>query len=110
MEFLKDKEYLGTVQDMHLNGDYCAVRFDGKILLHVLEGKDIIKIRLTHMFHPNIQILGHLTANIFEADQCQPHENFWTAPQSSQVVNWVKPKPRLAGNEIHFGETRFGFV
>ena len=40
MEFLKDKEYLGTVQDMHLNGDYCAVRFDGKILLHVLEGKD----------------------------------------------------------------------
>ena len=40
VEFLKDKEYLGTVQDMHLNGDYCAVRFDGKILLHVLEGKD----------------------------------------------------------------------
>ena len=39
MEFLKDKEYLGTVQDMHLNGDYCAVRFDGKILLHVLEGE-----------------------------------------------------------------------
>ena len=37
VEFLKDKEYLGTVQDMHLNGDYCAVRFDGKILLHVLE-------------------------------------------------------------------------
>ena len=67
VEFLKDKEYLGTVQDMHLNGDYCAVRFDGKILLHVLEGKDIIKIRLTHMFHPNIQILGHLTANIFES-------------------------------------------
>ena len=67
VEFLKDKEYLGTVQDMHLNGDYCAVRFDGKILLHVLEGKDTIKIRLTHMFHPNIQILGHLTANIFES-------------------------------------------
>jgi hypothetical protein len=39
VEFLKDKEYLGTVQDMHLNGDYCAVRFDGKILLHVLEGE-----------------------------------------------------------------------
>ena len=51
VEFLKDKEYLGTVQDMHLNGDYCAVRFDGKILLHVLEGKDAIKIKLTHMFH-----------------------------------------------------------
>ena len=49
MEFLKDKEYLGTVQDMHLNGDYCAVRFDGKILLHVLEGNDTIKIRLVHI-------------------------------------------------------------
>ena len=59
VEFLKDKEYLGTVQDMHLNGDYCAVRFDGKILLHVLEGKVTIKIRLAHMFHPNIQISGH---------------------------------------------------
>jgi WD repeat-containing protein 19 len=57
VEFLKDKEYLGTVQDMHLNGDYCAVRFDGKILLHVLEGKDTIKIRLTCMFHHNIKIL-----------------------------------------------------
>ena len=55
VEFLKDKEYLGTVQDMHLNGDYCAVRFDGKILLHVLEGKDTIKKR----FHPYIRILGH---------------------------------------------------
>ena len=26
VEFLKDKEYLGSVQDSHLNGDYCAVR------------------------------------------------------------------------------------
>ena len=26
VEFMKDKEYLGTVQDIHLNGDYCAVR------------------------------------------------------------------------------------
>ena len=43
-------------------------------------------------------------------DQCQPHENFWTAHQSSQVVNWVKTKPRLAGNQIPFGGTRFGFT
>lgn len=39
VEFLKDKEYLGAVKDIQLNGDYCAVRFDGKILLHVLEGE-----------------------------------------------------------------------
>ena len=43
-------------------------------------------------------------------DQCQPHENFWTAHQSSQVVNWVKTKPGLAGNQIPFGGTRFGFT
>ena len=39
VEFLKDREYLGSVQDMHLNGEYCAARFDGKVLLHVLEGE-----------------------------------------------------------------------
>ena len=43
-------------------------------------------------------------------DQCQPHENSWTACQSSQVVNWVKTKPGLAGNQIPFGGTRFGFT
>ena len=45
-----------------------------------------------------------------KVDQCQPHENFWIARQSSQVVNWVKTKPRLAGNQIPFGGFRFGFV
>ena len=43
-------------------------------------------------------------------DQCQLHEIFWTARQSSQVVNWVKTKPRLAGNQIPFRGTRFGFT
>ena len=43
-------------------------------------------------------------------DQCQPHENSWTACQSSQVVNWVKTKPGLAENQIPFGGTRFGFT
>jgi WD repeat-containing protein 19 len=26
IEFIKDREYLGTVQEIFLNGDYCAVR------------------------------------------------------------------------------------
>ena len=43
-------------------------------------------------------------------DQCQPHENVWTARKSSQVVNWVKTEPRLAGNQILFGGTRFDFT
>ena len=38
MEFVRDREYLGTVQGIHLNADYCAVRFDGgKLQLHLLE-------------------------------------------------------------------------
>ena len=45
-----------------------------------------------------------------KVDQCQPHENSWTARQSSQVVNWVKTKPGLAGNQIPFGGARFGFT
>ena len=43
-----------------------------------------------------------------KVDQCQPHENSWTACQSPQVVNWVKTKSGLAGNQIPFGGTRFG--
>ena len=45
-----------------------------------------------------------------KVDQCQPHENSWTACKSSQVVNWVKTKPGLAGNLIPFGGTRFGLT
>ena len=45
-----------------------------------------------------------------KVDQCQPHENSWIACQSSQVVKWVKTKPGLAGNQIPFGGTRFGFT
>ena len=45
-----------------------------------------------------------------KVDQYQPHEIFWTAWQSSQIVSWVNTKPRLAGNQIPFGGTRFGFT
>ena len=43
-------------------------------------------------------------------DQCQPHEKFQTVCQSSQADNWVKTRPRLAGNQIPFEGTRFGFT
>ena len=35
-----------------------------------------------------------------KVDQCQPHENFYTVCQSSQVVNWVKTKPKLKKKNI----------
>ncbi|XP_013417652.1 WD repeat-containing protein 19 [Lingula anatina] len=37
-EKLKDREYLGTVQSLKMNADYAAVRFEGKVQLHMIEG------------------------------------------------------------------------
>ena len=46
----------------------------------------------------------NLTANIFES--C-PMPTPW---KFLAVVNYVKNKPRLAGNQIPFGGARLGFV
>ena len=51
----------------------------------------------------------HLTANIFESGPMPTTWKFLDS-QSSQVVNWVKTKPGLAGNQIPIGGTRFGFT
>uniref|UniRef100_A0A3Q1K7R2 Uncharacterized protein n=1 Tax=Anabas testudineus TaxID=64144 RepID=A0A3Q1K7R2_ANATE len=37
---LKDVEYLGTIASMCLNSDYAAALFEGKVQLHMIEGKD----------------------------------------------------------------------
>ena len=42
VDLLRDREYLGTVADMQLNADYCAVRYEGKIQLHVLESEGVV--------------------------------------------------------------------
>lgn len=36
MKKLKDVEYLGTVANMHLNSDYAAALFEGKVQLHMV--------------------------------------------------------------------------
>uniref|UniRef100_T1J019 Anaphase-promoting complex subunit 4 WD40 domain-containing protein n=1 Tax=Strigamia maritima TaxID=126957 RepID=T1J019_STRMM len=38
-EIWRDREYLGTIQSMSLNGDYSAVLFEGKIQLSMIEGE-----------------------------------------------------------------------
>ena len=35
-EQLKDREYLSTVNTIHLNADYAAVLFEGKVQLHLV--------------------------------------------------------------------------
>ena len=42
VDLLRDREYLGTVTDMQLNADYCAVKYEGKIQLHVLESEGVV--------------------------------------------------------------------
>ena len=42
VDLLRDREYLGTVQDMQVNADYCAVKYEGKIQLHVLESEGVV--------------------------------------------------------------------
>uniref|UniRef100_A0A8C5X1D6 WD repeat-containing protein 19 n=1 Tax=Malurus cyaneus samueli TaxID=2593467 RepID=A0A8C5X1D6_9PASS len=38
---LKDVEYLGTIASMHLNSDYAAALFEGKVQLHMLESEGL---------------------------------------------------------------------
>lgn len=38
-EQLKDREYLGTVSAIHLNADYAAVMFEGKVQLHLVRSQ-----------------------------------------------------------------------
>ncbi|NXO83768.1 WDR19 protein, partial [Sitta europaea] len=38
---LKDVEYLGTVASMHLNSDYAAALFEGKVQLHMIESEGL---------------------------------------------------------------------
>ncbi|XP_064367345.1 WD repeat-containing protein 19 isoform X1 [Dromaius novaehollandiae] len=38
---LKDVEYLGTVASMHLNSDYAAALFEGKVQLHMIESESL---------------------------------------------------------------------
>lgn len=41
MKKLKDAEYLGTVASMHLNSDYAAALFEGKVQLHMVRALSV---------------------------------------------------------------------
>lgn len=43
---LKDVEYLGTVASMHLNSDYAAALFEGKVQLHMVRALAIWIVEL----------------------------------------------------------------
>jgi len=37
VQILKEREYMGTIQECKINADYAAVRFDGRVNLHLID-------------------------------------------------------------------------
>ncbi|KAL9972694.1 hypothetical protein ACROYT_G019054 [Oculina patagonica] len=68
-EQLKDREYLGTVNAIHLNADYAAVLFEGKVQLHLIEGEalDAADERETRLF-PDKGNQGRITCCALTSD------------------------------------------
>ncbi|NXA13229.1 WDR19 protein, partial [Sapayoa aenigma] len=67
---LKDVEYLGTVASMHLNSDYAAALFEGKVQLHMIESEGLSaqEERETRLFPADddkYRILCHALTNDF---------------------------------------------
>ncbi|NXH92488.1 WDR19 protein, partial [Edolisoma coerulescens] len=67
---LKDVEYLGTVASMHLNSDYAAALFEGKVQLHMIESEGLgaQEERETRLFPADddkYQILCHALTSDF---------------------------------------------
>ncbi|CAD5124243.1 DgyrCDS12539 [Dimorphilus gyrociliatus] len=52
-EKVRDREYLGTVQVCKLNADYCAVRFENRVQLHVIEEEGNNPERESRLFPEN---------------------------------------------------------
>ncbi|EDO29788.1 predicted protein, partial [Nematostella vectensis] len=68
-EQLKDREYLGTVNAIHLNADYAAVLFENKVQLHLIEGEntDTSDERETRLF-PDKSSQGKATCCALTSD------------------------------------------
>ncbi|XP_037504482.1 WD repeat-containing protein 19 [Rhipicephalus sanguineus] len=67
---LHDKEYLGTVKSMKLNGDYAAALFDGKLQLQLIEIENSdLEERESKLFpdstHGHVKILCHTVTDDF---------------------------------------------
>uniref|UniRef100_A0A7N8WU58 WD repeat-containing protein 19 n=1 Tax=Mastacembelus armatus TaxID=205130 RepID=A0A7N8WU58_9TELE len=64
---LKDIEYLGTIASMCLNSDYAAALFEGKVQLHIIEGKDQEEKKQMKLF-PDDDRKGRILCHALTAD------------------------------------------
>ncbi|KAM8842536.1 WD repeat-containing protein 19 [Synchiropus picturatus] len=64
---LKDIEYLGTIVSMCLNSDYAAALFEGKVQLHMIEGRDHEERKQMKLF-PDDDRKGRILCHALTAD------------------------------------------
>ena len=72
--------------------------------------EDGTKLKKNTLVLPTFTSIIPLTADIFESGPMPTPWKFLTGLPAISSYYWVKTKPRLAGNQIPFGGTRFGFV
>ncbi|KAG7241299.1 hypothetical protein INR49_025817 [Caranx melampygus] len=109
---LKDVEYLGTIASMCLNSDYAAALFEGKVQLHMIEGKDHEEKKqmklfpdddrkgriLCHALTPDFLYYGTDSGNVV----CVFVEDWETVSSYSHPVGVRRVFPDLNGTRLVF--------
>uniref|UniRef100_A0A3Q3EJ64 WD repeat domain 19 n=1 Tax=Labrus bergylta TaxID=56723 RepID=A0A3Q3EJ64_9LABR len=115
---LKDIEYLGTIASMCLNSDYAAALFEGKVQLHMIEGKDLEEKKQMKLF-PDDEIKSRILCHALTADflyystdsghvVCVLVEDWETVSSYSHTVGVRKVFPDLNGTRLVFIDERNG--
>ncbi|KAM9313669.1 WD repeat-containing protein 19 [Pholidichthys leucotaenia] len=109
---LKDIEYLGTIASMCLNSDYAAALFEGKVQLHMIEGKDQEEKKQMKLF-PDDDRKGRILCHALTADflyygtdsgnvVCVMMEGWETVSNFSHTVGVRKVFPDIIGTRLVF--------
>nr|XP_020479849.1 WD repeat-containing protein 19 isoform X2 [Monopterus albus] len=109
---LKDIEYLGTIASMRLNSDYAAALFEGKVQLHMIEGRDLEEKKQMKLF-PDDDRKGRILCHALTADflyystdagnvMCVLLEDWETVSSYSHSVGVRKVFPDLNGTRLVF--------
>ncbi|KAM6940536.1 WD repeat-containing protein 19 [Xenentodon cancila] len=115
---LKDIEYLGTIASMCLNADYAAALFEGKVQLHMIEGRDQEERKQMKLF-PDDDRKGRILCHALTADflyygtdlgnvVCVLVEDWETVSSYSHSVGVRKVIPDLNGTGLVFIDDKNG--
>ncbi|KAJ0055626.1 hypothetical protein NL108_006477 [Boleophthalmus pectinirostris] len=115
---LKDIEYLGTIANMCLNAEYAAALFEGKVQLHMIEGRDQEEKRQMKLFPDDDRkgrILCHTLTNDFlyygtslGHILCFLVEDWEKVYSYKHSVGVIKVFPDLNGSRIVFIDDKNG--